>query len=100
MQMVGIKGVGGVPEPKPERPATVRGRKNDGVAKDEKVQDDVLISSEAQAAASVARIIKEGVSGDIRADRVQVARERLERGDYKNPEVVREVAKRVSKYLP
>jgi hypothetical protein len=59
------------------------------------------ISSEAQAAAEIARIVglSEG-QDDIRADRVAAARDALARGDYKNPDVVAKVAQKVSKYLP
>jgi len=99
--MVGIKGLGGIPEPKPERPANVRGREKTEVARSEKATDDVVISNEAQAAASLAKAVATATVGDdIRAEKVQAARERIERGDYKDPEVVRQVAQRISKYLP
>lgn len=99
--MVAIQGLGGVQEPKHERPNNVRGRKTDDTAKGEKVQDGVSISDEAQSAASVAKAMQVAkASGDIRQELVEAARERIERGDYKEPEIVREVAKKVSKYLP
>ena len=99
--MVAIQGLSGVPEPKHERPANLRGRKADETVKGGKVQDDVAISSEAQAAASVARLVLEANSNDdIRLERVEAARERIDKGEHKSPEIVREVAKRISKYLP
>ncbi len=99
--MVGIKGINGVPEPKPERPASVRDKKAKDIAESAKAKDDVLISSEAQAAATIARMVLVAKSGpDIRADKVAAAKERIERGDYKRPEVVARVAERISKYLP
>ena len=59
------------------------------------------IPPSAQAAAAVARTIQIAKADTgIRADRVAQARERIERGDYKNPEVVAKVAEKVSKYLP
>ena len=98
--MVGIQGVGGIPEPKPERPAKVREKEKD-VTQNTLVKDGVLISSEAQAAAKLARSIQvASESSDIRSGRVAEAKERIGRGEYRNPEVVAKVAERVSKYLP
>jgi hypothetical protein len=99
--MVAVKGLGGIPEPQPERLAKLREGKTRDVAKAERTKDDVLISSEAQAAASVARTIQVAKDeSEIRADRVAAARENMERGDYRKPEVVAKVAERISKYLP
>ena len=98
--MVGIQGIGGVPEPKPERPADVRDRKAREDVAPAKSEDGVIISSEAQAAASLSRLVQDAsAKPDIRADRVAEARAALERGDYKNPEIVAKVAERISKYL-
>jgi len=99
--MVGIQGVGGVPEPKPDRPANVRDRKRqDEVQSTAQAQDGVQISSEAQQAASVARIVQLANQGqDVRAERVAAAKEAIAREDYKLPDVVREVAKRLSEYI-
>lgn len=104
--MVGIQGLGGVPEPKSGRPAKLRedrdtpSRESAAVGAGAPAQDDVLISSEARAAAEVTRIIQLTRSQETeRADRVAAARERLDRGDYKNPEVVAKVAERLLKYL-
>ncbi|HIJ66583.1 MAG TPA: hypothetical protein HPP77_11605 [Candidatus Hydrogenedentes bacterium] len=97
--MVGIKGIGGIQEPTPERPANVRDRKTSDT-KSPEAKDDLLISSEAQAAATLARTIQIAKSApQVRPEKVAQAKERLEREDYKRPEVVREVAKRVAKYL-
>lgn len=98
--MVGIQGVGGIPEPKSDRPAKIREKEAD-VGQKTLVKDGVLISSEAQAAAKLAKTIQAATSQvDVRTDRVAAARERIDRGDYKNPDVVAKVAERVSKYLP
>ncbi len=99
--MVGIQGLGGVPEPKPERPANVRDSKQSPSAEGASSSSDgVVISSEAQAAAVVAASIQ-ATSGqsDIRAERVEAAKEAIERGDFKEPEIVQVVADRVSKFL-
>jgi anti-sigma28 factor (negative regulator of flagellin synthesis) len=98
--MVGIQGVGGVPEPKPERPAKVREKEKE-TTQNTLVKDGVLISSEAQAAAKLARTIQVAMeSSDVRTERVAGAKERIQRGEYRNPEVVAKVAERISKYLP
>lgn len=99
--MVGINGIGGIPEPKPDRPANVRDNKQSSATGDStSSSDDVVISSEAQAAAVVASTIQvtEG-QGDIRADRVEEAKAAIERGDYKNPDNVEVVAERLNKLL-
>jgi len=98
--MVGVKGVGGIPEPAPERPANVRERKREDV-KSSATQDGVRISSEAQEASAVARLVQLAKQeAEIRPEKVASAKEAIERGDYKIPEVIAEVAKRLSRYLP
>lgn len=99
--MVGIQGIGGIPEPKPERPANVRDSKQSPPAEGASTSSDgVVISSEAQAAAVVAKSLQVSQGQDeIRADRVQAAKESIERGDFKKPEIVEVVADRVSKFL-
>ena len=99
--MVGIKGLGEVPEPKPDRPAKVREQKARDAAKAEIPKDDVLISSAAEAAATIARVVQDvKIDPGVRADKVVAAQEHIARGDYKRPEVVAKVAERISKYLP
>ena len=99
--MVGIQGIGGVPEPKPERQAPVRDSKKSSSAEGSSSSTDgVVISSEAQAAAVVAASIQATVAqSDVRAERVEAAKQAIDRGDYKNPEIVQVVADRVSKLL-
>lgn len=99
--MVGIQGLGGVPEPKPERPANVRDSKQSPPAEGASTSSDgVVISSEAQAAAVVAKSIQVSQGQDeIRADRVEAAKESIERGDFKKPGIVEIVASRLSKFL-
>lgn len=104
--MVGIQGLGGIPEPKPERPGRVKSERDDAgvsgsnAAGGERQQDDVVISSEARAAAEVARLVQlSKAENEIRLDRVEAARQRIEQGDYKRPEVVAKVAERLLKFL-
>ena len=99
--MVGIQGLGGIPEPKSERPAKVRDGKDSSTLKSAPLKDDVVISSEAQAAARLAGSVEIAkTQAGIRTDKVQAAKERIDNGDYKKPEVVAKVAERISKYLP
>jgi len=97
--MVAIQGISGIPEPKPERPAKARDAKDQSV-RSSQAQDGVVISSEAQAAAQLASLMRTTAKDDVRTDKVEAARERIARGDYKRPEVVAKVAERISKYLP
>ena len=99
--MVGIQGLGGIPDPISERPAKVREEKEKDLTQTTSTQDDVVISTEAQAAAQLTSAIKVATqTSDVRTERVEAARERLARGEYKNPEVVAQVAQKISKYLP
>jgi flagellar biosynthesis anti-sigma factor FlgM len=98
--MVGIQGVGGIPEPKPDRPASARDSKESANASASASKDGVAISTEAQAAATLAQTIQVAASQpDIRADRVAEAKEAIERGDFKNSEVVAQVADKIGKFL-
>lgn len=105
--MVGIQGLGGVPDPKPERTERLRNGREQEISRSEGTaggaasgEDGVSISSEAQAASEVARVVRLTQSqDDIRADKIAAARESLARGDYKNPEVVSRVADRLLKYF-
>ncbi|GMU93680.1 MAG: hypothetical protein AMXMBFR4_27380 [Candidatus Hydrogenedentota bacterium] len=98
--MVGVQGVGGIPEPAPERPASAKDRRREDSIQPAVSGDKVMISSEAQAAARIASLVQLALQDDVRADRVESAKQALEDGSYKNPEVLAELAKRISKYLP
>jgi len=96
--MVGIQGIGGTPEPRPERPANVRDRRDADLSRETPSQDGVVISSEAQAAARVASTIQEAQNvPDVRTERVEAARAAIERGDFRRPDVVAQVAERISR---
>jgi anti-sigma28 factor (negative regulator of flagellin synthesis) len=98
--MIGVQGVGGIPEPAPERPVNARDKRRDEAVASASVEsDDVLISSEAQAAAKLASLVALAKQGDIRQDRVEQAKQAIAQGDYKKPEVVSELAQRISKFL-
>jgi flagellar biosynthesis anti-sigma factor FlgM len=97
--MAGIQGIGGVPEPTPERPATTRdNRRTDAPAQTSR--DGVSISSEAQQAATVNRLTQTpALESDIRADKVASAKQSIERGEYKELDVLREVARNLLKFM-
>jgi flagellar biosynthesis anti-sigma factor FlgM len=98
--MVGIHGINGVPEPKPDRPAGVRDRKRseDSPASS---KDGVSISSKAQRAASTAKLVEIAKSEpDVRTERVAEAKQKIESGEYKKREVVEQLAAKLLKYLP
>ncbi|MFA6243847.1 MAG: flagellar biosynthesis anti-sigma factor FlgM [Candidatus Hydrogenedentales bacterium] len=97
--MVGIQGLGGIPEPAPDRPSNVKDRRRDD-AQAPIGQDDVLISSEAQAAARLQQLVSVAKQEpEIRNERVEAARQSLEQGNYKKPEIVEAVAKKLSQLL-
>ena len=104
--MVGINGLGGIPEPKSERTASSKTERTDASGSASKSSsgassgDGVNISSEAQAAAEVGRIVALTRSqDDIRAEKVEAARERLLGGSYKDPEVVAKIAEKLLKFI-
>lgn len=104
--MVGIQGLGGIPEPKPGGPAKVRSdresetRTLSSTTASSSSEDNVSISSEAQVAAEVARLVQSArTTTDVRADKVEGARARIEQGSYKDPEVVSQLADRILKYI-
>ncbi len=98
--MNGVRGIGGVPEPTPERRIANSVRKPDEAVSGG-TQDGVRISAEAKQAAELARLkgmVQE--EPDVREDRVAAARASVERGDYKREDIVAAVAARLSRYLP
>ena len=105
--MVAIQGLGGVPEPKPEQPSKIRKDRETASASasaggttGQDNSDDIVISSEARAALAISQTIALAkTQSDIRADKVAAAKERLDRGDYKNPAVVAKTAEKLLKYL-
>ena len=106
--MVGIQGLGGVPEPKSGGPAKVRNERETNsptpsvgsTSASPSAEDNIQISSEAQVAAEISRLIQaSSIQNDIRSERVDAARERLEQGSYKDPAVVNQVAEKLLKFL-
>ncbi|HOJ33653.1 MAG TPA: flagellar biosynthesis anti-sigma factor FlgM [Candidatus Hydrogenedentes bacterium] len=95
--MAGIQGINGIPEPTPERPASLRKREE---ARTTPSRDDVQISRAAKDAANVKRLVEQAQQDpEIRMDRVAEAQAALENGKYKDLNVLREVARNLLKYL-
>lgn len=98
--MAGIHGIGGPQEPTLDRPANdVRNRRRDE-AQSAPTQDGVQISAEAREAANTQRLTQIAQEDPgIRQERVEEARAALERGDYRDLNVLREVARNIMEML-
>ena len=97
--MVGIQGIGGPQEPRPDRPSSVRDNRPSPSTDQDTASDGVVISSGAQAAAALTQTLLAQPEKDVRAERVDAARQAIERGDYRRPDVVQAVAERISRLL-
>lgn len=98
--MSGINGIGGIPGPVPVRSTNVRGRDGGDTQGAASVQDDVAISDRAKGAAEVARLTRKPATGtEVRAERVAAAKQNIQNGNYKRPDVIAQVAERIGKYL-
>jgi anti-sigma28 factor (negative regulator of flagellin synthesis) len=98
--MVQIHGIGGIPEPVPDRPNGPRDRRGNNSVNQETSRDGVDISAQGRQAADIARVRAiADQEPDIRPERVAEAREAIERGDYKKEEIIVEIAKRLENLL-
>ena len=96
--MVGVQGIGSIPEP--ANPRRVQGRASGFDAAGAEARDEVRISPTAQEAVSVARLLKEAErQAVVRAEHIAEVEASLERGTYKLQEVVLQVAARISRYV-
>lgn len=99
--MIDINSIGGVSGgARPQRPDGSQDRRSVETPRNDTPQDGVVISSAAQAAARITQLIQaaEGQE-DVRADRVEAARQRIESGEFRNRDIVSTVAERVAKFL-
>jgi anti-sigma28 factor (negative regulator of flagellin synthesis) len=99
--MVTIHGVGGVPEPTPDRSSGARDKRRDNNVNSEGGRKDgVDISSQGHQAADIARIKAiADQEPDIRPDRVEQARQAIDNGAHKDEGVIVEIAKRLENLL-
>ena len=97
--MIAMVGIGKISEMVAPRQLRGRAQQRDletGSAKD---KDSVELSTTAQRAADAARFQQEDKTSEIRTERVEQAKARIEEGSYRIQEVVLQVAGRVSKYM-
>jgi len=97
--MVGINGIGNVPELTNTKPDPVRDRKKSDTESVGR-SDGVQISPEAKQATEVARIVQLSQAQDeLRQKEIEEARQNIEQGTYKTVSNILQVAARVSKLL-
>lgn len=96
--MVNIHGIGGVPEPTPDRASGARGKRGDNDVNSDSRRDGVDISQQGREAADISRLraIAAGLP-DIRAERVEQARLAIEKGAHKDEGIIVEIARRLEK---
>jgi flagellar biosynthesis anti-sigma factor FlgM len=94
--MVGIQGIGNVPEPIGPKSGAGKAKETE---KSTVSTDNVSISSEAAQAAEIIQAATAAGVSEIRQERVEEARANIEQGTYKVQDVVRQVAARLTKYL-
>ena len=93
--MIGLYGVGGVPEPGVTRATGPRVRPAETNAP--RVTDGVAISAEAAAGS---RLVSEASPAEtIRADRIERAKQNIEQGAYRVQDIVSQVAARIAPYV-
>lgn len=98
--MINIQGLGGVPEPTPDRPSGPGDKRRDNYVISGTQRDGVNISSEGRQAADISRIrALADQEPDIRPDRVEQARRAIENGEHKQESVIVEIAKRLEDLL-
>ncbi|PCJ51269.1 MAG: hypothetical protein COA73_17915 [Candidatus Hydrogenedentota bacterium] len=97
--MIGIQGIGGVPEPAGPKQTQSRDKTPPDVATTA-AGDGVSISPEASQAATAGDIVRQSSQqSEIRQAKVDQAKQNLEEGTYKVQEVVLQVAARLSQYI-
>ena len=96
--MIGIQGIGNVPEPTGPKQTPGRAKETENAKKPS--ADDVLISSAAERAADADIILQQsGEMSDARQQRIEEARRNIEEGTYKVQDVVRQVAARLTQFV-
>ena len=92
--MVGIHGIGEIPEPANSKKAPERSATRD-IAASNAARDGVELSTESVTASKAARVR----AVEIREERVAKAKESIEQGAYRIQEVVLQVADRIARYV-
>ncbi len=98
--MVGINGIGVIPEPANPRQARATENRIPAQAPNATDGDKVVLSDEAREAASLATLLEAAnQQGEVRAEAVERARQNLEQGVHQILDVVRVVAARIAMHL-
>ena len=93
--MVGIQGIGGIPEPANNKQAD--GRDKEVRVEASSPRDGLEISQQAQEASNAARLVNQAMrDSEIRAERVAEAKAKVEQGAYRVQEIILQVAARLS----
>lgn len=96
--MINVTGIGTLTTT--GQPAGVRGRDQQGARPATVVGDEVAFSGASQQAAHAALLIeKSAAESEVRAERVEAAKENLRQNSHKVQEVVYQVAAVLTKYL-
>jgi anti-sigma28 factor (negative regulator of flagellin synthesis) len=96
--MIGVQGIGGVPEPANSNRADA-GAKSSSVRRTSMFsRDEVKLSEEALAASRLTELVEQAEerNAEVRTERVAELQSKLEQGSHQVNEVVRFVAARVS----
>ncbi|HIA48477.1 MAG TPA: flagellar biosynthesis anti-sigma factor FlgM [Candidatus Hydrogenedentes bacterium] len=97
--MIGIQGFGSVPKPSGPKqgPGQAKEPEKSGYSAS---SDGVEFSPEAEDASAASSVLNEiSTTSDVRNERVQQAKESIEKGTYRVQDVVRQVASRLSKFV-
>lgn len=92
--MITIQGLGGPSEPAPTRPGPGRDR-----AQAATKSDDVSFSEVAVQIASAGQAASRSRGVELRQERIEQAKESIERGTYRIQEVVLQVADRLARFV-
>ncbi len=92
--MITIQGLGGPPDPVATRPGQGRDRAQAGPK-----SDDVSFSEVAVQAASAGQAATRSRGVELRQERIEQAKESIERGTYRIQEVVLQVAERLARFV-
>lgn len=98
--MIGIQGISAIQEPngpKSSGPGRAKDAEKPIVTSN---QDGVTISPEAEKAAEAKSVVSDAAAAnELRQERIEQAKERIEEGTYKVQDVVRQVASRLTRFV-
>lgn len=95
--MVGLQGIG--PVSGPANSKQVQGREKSSDTATAVAKDGLDISQEAQGASAMNEVLAQVPGSEIRAERVEQAKESIEQGAYRVQKVVLQVAIRLGRFM-